>query len=100
MNKQLKNSGAAKLSTKGAGDTNQGSPEWQKEVLRRLELDSPAYKEVKKAIANKTIRFGIAGVTKKKIGDIDKGSLLITEVTVPNKAKTGTVTAASEFTGF
>lgn len=79
--KQLSASGAAQLSTSGAGQTTQLSEEWIANVLDRLPKDSAARKAVADAQMNGKLITAVGGVNR------NTGELVVVPVAVPNKPR-------------
>ena len=78
--KQIKNNGSIQVSSKGAGDTNQLSEKWIKEVVYKLPENDPTRTAIIKAIDNdKSVKTIIAGVDK------SNGKVVLLPVRVPNK---------------
>lgn len=77
--KQLTASGAVSLSGNGVGDTNQLSTDWIRNVVRRIDSNSPAAKVIALAQENGTLTVAVGGVNR------TTGELVVLPVTVPNK---------------
>ncbi len=77
--KQLAESGAVKLSTSGAGGTNQLSLEWVNNVVRKLGENSPAAQAILRARDNNSLMMAVGGVNR------TTGELLVFPVSVANK---------------
>ena len=78
--KQIKNNGSIQVSSKGAGDTNQLSEKWIKEVVYKLPENDPTRTAIIKAIDNdKSVKTIIAGVDK------SNGKVVLLPVRIPNK---------------
>ena len=78
--KQIKANGAIQVSSKGAGNTNQLSEKWIKEVVYKLPENDPARTAIIKAIDNgKSIKTIIAGVDK------SNSKVVLLPVRIPNK---------------
>lgn len=78
--KQIKTNGAIQVSSKGAGNTNQLSEKWIKEVVYKLPENDPTRTAIIKAIDNdKSVKTIIAGVDK------SNGKVVLLPVRVPNK---------------
>ncbi|MDU6150002.1 MAG: hypothetical protein E6648_05590, partial [Haemophilus parainfluenzae] len=78
--KQIKTNGAIQVSSKGAGNTNQLSEKWIKEVVYKLPENDPARTAIIKAIDNgKSIKTIIAGVDK------SNSKVVLLPVRIPNK---------------
>ncbi|MFZ6774925.1 hypothetical protein ACO0LB_19650 [Undibacterium sp. SXout7W] len=86
--KQFTASGAVKLSSKGAGDTNQLSADWVTAVIDNIKKlnpqgeNSPAVVAIKAAERNGTLNIAVGGVNR------TTGQVLVIPVTVPNKLPT------------
>jgi filamentous hemagglutinin len=81
--KQLAESGAVKLSTAGAGGTNQMSSDWVREVIERIRAknpNSPAIAAIEVARDGGTLMTAIGGVNR------STGQLLVFPVLVSNKS--------------
>ena len=77
--KQMAN-GAFKLSSEGAGNTNQLSKAWVDEVLRRLPDGSQAKTQIVKALDSGTLQTAVGGVNKVT------GAVVVVPVQVANKS--------------
>ena len=78
--KQIKTNGAIQVSSKGAGNTNQLSEKWIKEVVYKLPNNDPVRIAIENTeLQKKPIKTIIAGVDK------SNGKVVLLPVKVPNK---------------
>lgn len=77
--KQIAKTGNMKVSNKGVGGTRQMSPDWVKNVSKKLGKEHPLTKEIEKAKNTKKLKTGLVGVDK------DNEELIFIPVEVQNK---------------
>lgn len=77
--KQIAKTGNMKVSNKGVGGTRQMSPDWVKNVSKKLGKEHPLTKEIEKAKNTKKLKTGLVGVDK------DNEELIFIPVEIQNK---------------